>query len=53
VIRHALRWILLLRGRATFIGLVEATEQMAAIAAALNELDIPPHLRGKVSAQPD
>jgi len=43
--------IYLLRERATYVATIEAADQKAAIAKALKELDIPPHLHGKVSAE--
>jgi len=50
--------VFLLRGRATYVGQVEAVDHkaaieaaLAAIEAALKEMPIPPHLRGKVSVE--
>jgi hypothetical protein len=44
--------IYLLRERATYVATIEAADQKAAIAKAQEELSIPSHLRGKISAEP-
>lgn len=43
--------VYLLRQKATFVGCVNAADAKSAIAVAIEELEIPAQLRGKVSVQ--